>query len=71
MRPTRLSPCSAKTPTPCSAHFNVPPADWKDGIFNAPHGVSYDKDGNLYVEDWNKSGRISKMIKVADQASAK
>jgi hypothetical protein len=51
-------------------NFGVPPADWKDGIFNAPHGVSYDKDGNLYVEDWNKSGRISKMIKVADQASA-
>jgi sugar lactone lactonase YvrE len=52
------------------ANFNVPPADWKVGIFNAPHGVSYDKDGNLYVEDWNKSGRISKMVKVADQARA-
>lgn len=46
------------------ANFGVPPADWQDGVFNAPHGISYDKDGNLYVEDWNKSGRISKMTKV-------
>jgi sugar lactone lactonase YvrE len=52
------------------ANFGVPPADWTPGIFNAPHGVSYDKDGNLYVEDWNKSGRISKMMKVAGEAKA-
>lgn len=48
----------------------VPPADWKDGIFTAPHGLSYDKDGNLYVEDWNTSGRISKMVKIPATARA-
>ncbi len=48
----------------------APVEKWKDGIFTAPHGVSYDKDGNLYVEDWNKSGRISKMVKVAAAARA-
>jgi hypothetical protein len=42
------------------ANFNVPSSDWKEGIFTAPHGVSYDKEGNLYVMDWNKSGRVSK-----------
>lgn len=47
----------------------VPPADWKDGIFNAPHGVSFDKDANLYVEDWNTSGRIGKFEHVKDQAA--
>jgi len=52
------------------ANFNVPPADWKPGIFNAPHGVSFDKDANLYVEDWNASGRISKMEHVTQQARA-
>jgi hypothetical protein len=52
------------------ANFNVPPEDWKEGIFNAPHGVSFDKDQNLYVEDWNKSGRISKMEHIAMQARA-
>jgi len=55
------------------ADYNVPPSDWKDGIFNAPHGVSYDHDGNLYVEDWNASGRISKFQKLGEkpQASAR
>ncbi len=43
------------------ANFGVPPADWKDGIFNAPHGISFDKDQNLYVMDWNSSGRVSRM----------
>ncbi len=48
----------------------APVEKWQDGIFTAPHGLSYDKDANLYVEDWNRSGRISKMMKVADQARA-
>ncbi len=51
-------------------NFGAPVDQWKDGVFNAPHGLSYDKDGNLYVEDWNKSGRISRMNKVAATASA-
>jgi DNA-binding beta-propeller fold protein YncE len=53
------------------ANYNVPPKDWKDGIFNAPHGVSYDRDGNVYVEDGNASGRISKFIKVGGKAQAR
>lgn len=52
------------------ANFGVPPADWTPGIFNAPHGVAFDKDENIYVEDWNASGRISKMEHVTQQASA-
>ncbi|MBI1176837.1 6-bladed beta-propeller [bacterium] len=39
----------------------VPPADWREGIFTAPHGICYDTKGNLYVMDWNKSGRISRL----------
>ncbi|MDB5173095.1 MAG: hypothetical protein JWN51_1868, partial [Phycisphaerales bacterium] len=50
------------------ANFGVPPEQWKEGIFNAAHGVSFDKDGNLYVEDWNASGRISRLNLVKDQA---
>lgn len=50
------------------ANFNVPVADWKEGIFNAPHGISYDKDGNLYVMDWNASGRVTRMNKVGASA---
>jgi len=32
--------------------------------------VSFDKDANLYVEDWNKSGRVSKFVKVGATARA-
>ncbi len=44
--------------------FGVPPQDQKIGIFNAPHGLSFDKAGNLYVQDWNKTGRITKLTKL-------
>lgn len=39
----------------------VPPEEWKPGVFTAPHACAFDPKGNLYVMDWNKSGRISKM----------
>jgi len=50
------------------ANFNVPPAEWKPGIFTAPHGVSFDRNGDVYVMDWNASGRVSKFKHVADPA---
>jgi len=40
----------------------VGPELWQDGVFIAPHGVSFDASGNLYVMDWNRSGRISKLV---------
>jgi DNA-binding beta-propeller fold protein YncE len=55
------------------AKFDVAPADWKPGIFTAPHGVSFDRAGDVYVMDWNQSGRLSKFKKVggeSKQASA-
>jgi DNA-binding beta-propeller fold protein YncE len=53
------------------ANFKVDPKDWKEGIFNAPHGVSYDHAGNLYVMDWNASGRITRMNKVGEKPQAR
>ena len=47
------------------AKFGVPPQDLKLGIFTAPHGLSFDKAGNLYVEDWNKTGRVTKLIRIS------
>lgn len=46
------------------AKFPVPPDEMKLGIFTAPHGISFDKVGNLYVQDWNKTGRITKLSKL-------
>ena len=43
------------------ADFGVTPEDQRLGIFTAPHGLSFDKAGNLYVQDWNKTGRVTKL----------
>ena len=39
----------------------VPMSDWKEGVFTAPHGCCYDAYGNIYVMDWNRTGRISRL----------
>ena len=44
--------------------FNVPQDKWIEGIFNGTHGSYWDKAGNLYVQDWNVSGRIIKLVRV-------
>ena len=46
------------------ANFNVPQDKWIEGVFSGTHGSSWDKDGNLYVQDWNVSGRIMKLVRV-------
>ena len=43
------------------ANNGVPPSAWENGVFTAPHGCCLDKDGNLYVSDWNATGRLSKI----------
>ncbi len=38
----------------------VEPAKWRVGVFNAPHGVDVDADGNLYVAEYSVHGRVLK-----------
>jgi hypothetical protein len=45
-------------------NFNVPQEQWIEGIFSGTHGSYWDQDGNLYVQDWNESGRIMKLVRV-------
>jgi hypothetical protein len=45
-------------------NFNVPQDQWVEGVFSGTHGSYWDKDGNLYVQDWNVSGRIMKLVRV-------
>ena len=46
------------------ASFDVQQEDWVEGVFSGTHGSYWDKDGNLYVQDWNVSGRIMKLVRV-------
>jgi len=46
------------------ANFGVPPEAWQEGIFTAPHGICFDRDGNLYVTDWNRWGRITRLNRI-------
>lgn len=45
-------------------NYNVPQEDWVEGIFSGTHGSYWDQHGNLYVQDWNVSGRIMKLVRV-------
>jgi hypothetical protein len=44
--------------------FNIPQDQWVEGIFSGTHGSYWDKEGNLYVQDWNTAGRIMKLVRV-------
>lgn len=45
------------------ANFKVEQKDWIEGVFSGTHGSYWDKDGNLYVQDWNVSGRLMKLVR--------
>jgi hypothetical protein len=45
-------------------NFGIPQDKWVEGVFAGTHGSYWDKDGNLYVQDWNVAGRIMKLVRV-------
>jgi len=45
------------------AGFAVKPEDQHPGIFTAPHGLGFAENGDLYVQDWNQTGRVTKLRK--------
>lgn len=45
-------------------NFNIPQDEWIEGVFSGTHGSYWDQEGNLYVQDWNISGRIMKLVRV-------
>jgi hypothetical protein len=45
-------------------NYNIPQDQWVEGVFSGTHGSYWDQDGNLYVQDWNVSGRIMKLVRV-------
>lgn len=46
------------------ANYNVKQESWREGVFSGTHGSYWDKGGSLYVQDWNVSGRIMKLVRV-------
>jgi hypothetical protein len=46
------------------ANFGLDPAEWTDGICNNPHGVTFDRGGNVIVSEWSKFGRLLKYAPV-------
>ncbi|XAL98310.1 discoidin domain-containing protein [Phycisphaeraceae bacterium D3-23] len=48
------------------ANFGVEPAVWEEAVFNAPHGLTFDNEGNLLIMEWNRWGRVTFMEKVAE-----
>ncbi len=36
----------------------TPPAKWREGIVTAPHGISCNSKGDIFVAEWNTIGRV-------------
>ena len=49
------------------ANFNVKQKEWEEGVFSGTHGSYWDKDGNLYVQDWNVDGRLMKLVRAKNE----
>jgi len=45
------------------AQNDVPPEKWRPGLFLSPHDATWDAEGNLYVVDWNSTGRVTRLLK--------
>ena len=41
----------------------ISPHKWQPSLFYAPHGIAYDSHGNLLVTEWNKWGRVVRLIR--------
>jgi hypothetical protein len=42
------------------ANYGLPIAQWTEGICNSPHGITWDKNGNVIVAEWSQFGRVEK-----------
>lgn len=45
------------------ANYGLDPGAISAATFSAAHGCFIDKDANLYVSDWNRTGRIAKLVR--------
>lgn len=46
------------------ANYDLDPKTIGSATFSAAHGCFIDRDANIYVSDWNRTGRITKLAKL-------
>jgi hypothetical protein len=54
------STVSTNTATDEIGSNRTDPAKWRPGVANAPHGLAFDTQGNLYVSEFSLFGRLHK-----------
>lgn len=47
------------------ANYTLQPGEITPACFSAAHGCHIDKDLNIYVSDWNQTGRITKLVRTS------
>jgi DNA-binding beta-propeller fold protein YncE len=40
------------------ANYGLDPSKWTEGICNSPHGIAFDRSGNIVVSEWSQFGRL-------------
>jgi hypothetical protein len=45
------------------ANYKLQPSEIPSAFFSAAHGCHIDQQANIYVSDWNQTGRITKLIR--------
>lgn len=48
------------------ADYDVDPKTIAAATFSAAHGCFIDRDANIYISDWNRTGRITKLVRSRD-----
>lgn len=46
------------------ANYDLDPREIAPAVFSAAHGCHIDREANVYVSDWNRSGRITKLLRM-------
>ena len=46
------------------ANYDLDPKTIAAATFSAAHGCFIDRDANIYVSDWNHTGRVSKLVRL-------
>ena len=46
------------------ANYQLKPGEIAPAFFSAAHGCHIDRQGNIYVSDWNQTGRVTKLARV-------